>query len=312
VKVGQIVRTLITGASGFVGAHLKRELGAHDYEVYTTDIGGNPDFILDLLDVMKVYEHLEKYKYDAVVHLAGFSSVKLSWEYPRKALELNVFPTLNLLDSISRTGFNTRVLLIGSSDQYGIVPQDRFLLTETDPCQPRSPYAISKCTQEQMAPALAASKKLDIIYTRSFNHIGPGQQKGFVVSDLTSAIVDIQNGSEPVLYVGNMQAYRDFSDVRDVVRAYRLLLEKGQCGEIYNVGSGAVHSIQSILQSLIELSGMNIEVRQDPAKFRPVEIYKIGCCRQKIMEHTGWAPEIDLKQSLKDTLAWWQQKLYPK
>jgi len=302
------VKSLITGASGFVGMHLKRELENNGYEVYTTDISGNPDFTLDLLDAAKVYEHLQQHKYDVVVHLAGFSSVRLSWDNPKRTLELNVFPTLNLLEGISRTGFSTRTLLIGSSDQYGIVPSERFMLMETDPCQPRSPYAISKCTQEQMANALAASKKLDIVFTRSFNHIGPGQRKGFVVADLASAISDIQKGSEPVLYVGNTQAYRDFSDVRDVVRAYRLLMEKGRSGEIYNVGSGTVHSIQSILKALIDSSGLDIEIRQDPAKLRPVDIYKIGCCNQKIQEHTGWKPEIDIQQSLKDTLLWWQHQ----
>lgn len=302
------MKVLTLGACGFVGKYLKQELEKNEHTVHTIDIQGNPDFMLDLLDADKVYAHLAAHRYDAVVHLAGFSSVQRSWEMPRRTLELNVFTTLNLLEGIEKTGLPTRALLIGSSDQYGVVPQDKCMVRETDECHPKSPYAISKQTQEAMALALAAGRKLDVVMTRSFNHIGPGQRKGFAVSDFASAIAEIREGDEHAIYVGNTDVYRDFSDVRDVARAYRLLLEKGRSGEIYNVGSGSVHSIQTILETLIHLSGKKIEVRLDPAKFRPVDLVKIGCINEKLRVQTGWTPEIPMHKSIVDTLAWWNEQ----
>ena len=302
------MRTLITGANGFVGQHLKRELEANGYTVHTTDISGDVDFILNLLDGEQVHAHLKKQRYDSIVHLAGFSSVRLSWENFQKTLELNVFPTINILESVSQTHIGTRVLLIGSSDQYGLAAQAGHPLTEEDPCLPQNPYAISKCTQEQMALVLSVSKKLDIVLTRSFNHIGPGQRKGFVVSDIASSIAETENNSAPKLIVGNTQSHRDFTDVRDVVRAYRLLLEKGRPGEIYNVGSGKVHAIHEVIQMLIKLSGVSIEVISDAKNFRPSDITKIECSCEKLRRDTGWLPEIPMHESLKDTLKWWREQ----
>lgn len=300
------MRTLITGAGGFVGKHLKDELLANGYEVITMDIRGDADFVLDLMDAKLVQEHFSQNQYDSIVHLAGFSSVGRSWQMPKRTLELNAFPTLHMMDAIAESGPTTRLLIIGSAEQYGAIKTDKIYIDEAEPMHPKNPYAISKCTQESIALAIATSKKLDVVFTRSFNHIGTGQEKGFVISDFASAVATIMNGGEPIMYVGNTQACRDFTDVRDVVRAYRLLLEKGKSGEQYNVGSGQIYSIQELLNMLIALSGKTIEVRQDPAKMRPVEIMKLGCCYDKLKRATGWMPQITMDQSLADVLRWWQ------
>lgn len=299
------MRILVTGASGFVAPFLRDELTRHGNDVSLTDIRGEVDFPMDLVDEAAVDAHFHAYRYDAVVHLAGFSSVARSWQMPKRVMELNVFPLLHLMKAISATAPGTRLLVIGSADQYGRVPADTVYLRETQPCQPRSPYAISKYAQEGLALALGLGQKLDVVLTRSFNHIGPGQEKGFVTSDFASAIAQAVHGGPPVVSVGATDVYRDFTDVRDVARAYRLLLQHGRAGEVYNVGSGRLYAIGDILQTLIDLSGVNIQVRKDPAKVRPVDVERVGCCPEKIRTDTGWTSEIPMEQSLQDVLQWW-------
>lgn len=299
------MHVLITGASGFVGSYLFKELVSHMHEARTTDIRGPVDFHLDLLDADAVHRHFAKNRYDAVVHLAGFSSVAQSWEKPKLALELNTFPLLHILDGVSISSPDTRILVVGSSDQYGVIPKDKVLLDEADPCFPKSPYAISKCAQERLALAIAASKKLGIVLTRSFNHIGPGQETGFVVSDFASAIARMVHGAPPVICVGNTQAYRDFTDVRDVARAYRLLIERGKSGEVYNIGSGRLYSIQHILDTLIALSGLSVSIQADEKKMRPVDVLKVGCCNEKLQRDTGWSVRFPIEDSLQAILDDW-------
>lgn len=300
-----MTKALITGAGGFVGACLRDELSQNGWQVTTTDILGNVDIRLDLLDAEAVLAHMLQHRYDAIFHLAGFSSVRGSWEAPKRAFSLNVFPTIHLLDALHQVGGESRMLVVGSSEQYGRLPEGLELVDEQVPRNPQNPYAISKNAQEQMALALSAKYNLDVLYTRSFNHIGPGQAKGFVVSDFASSIAAIMNGAAPVVRVGNTKAYRDFTDVRDVARAYRLLVEKGARGEIYNVGSGAAVSVQEVLDTLIRLSGQEIQVEQDPEKYRPLDQPRIMCDKRKIAKHIGWNPAIPLEESLRNTLSWW-------
>jgi len=299
------MKVLVTGAGGFVGPYLSAELRGHAHEARTTDIRGPVDFLLDLLDADAVHRHFTENRYDAVVHLAGFASVAKSWEKPKLTLELNTFPLLYMLDALSVSSPHTRVLVVGSADQYGTVPPGKILLDESDPCFPQTPYAISKHTQERLALCIAASRKLNVVLTRSFNHIGPGQEPGFVVPDFASAIARIMGGAEPVIHVGNTQAYRDFTDVRDIVCAYRLLIEHGKSGEVYNVGSGLLHSIQYILDTLIALSGLSITVEPDAKKMRPIDTFKVGCCNAKIHGDTGWEARIPIEDSLKAILDHW-------
>lgn len=300
------MKALVTGANGFVGPYLVAELREHGYEVDTTDVSGEVTCRLDLTNSHAVETHLRTHAYDSIFHLAGFSSVARSWQTPDRAIALNVLPTIYLLQAMSLHSPVTRLLVVGSSDQYGVLPGETEYIAETMPCRPKSPYAISKCTQEQMALSLAQSKNLSVVLTRSFNHIGPGQAEGFVVSDFSAGIARIMKKEKPpVLSVGNTGAFRDFTDVRDVVRAYRLLMEKGRAGEVYNVGSGQMLSIQHILDTLVSLSGMDIAVAQDPARMRPIEILKLACDNTKLKTDTGWAPVYEIEDTLKDTLTYW-------
>jgi len=299
------MKVLITGAGGFVGSYLFEELIKHKHEVRTTDIRGSVDFRLDLLNADVVHQHFFSNRYDIIAHLAGFSSVARSWEDPKLALELNTLPLLYILDAVSLSSPNTRILVSGSADQYGVLQNGKIMADESDPCIPKSPYAISKYAQERLALSIAARKKLDIVLTRSFNHIGPGQKTGFVVTDFASAIARIIHGADPVIYVGNTQAYRDFTDVRDVARAYRLLIEHGRTGAVYNVGSGRLHSIQYILDTLIAKSGVSVSIQIDEKKVRPIDILKLGCCNEKIHLDTGWSVHIPIEDSLEAILNYW-------
>lgn len=301
-------KALITGAGGFVGACLQEELSQNGWQVTTTDIQGDVDIHLDLLDAEAVLAHMLQHGYDAIFHLAGFSSVRDSWDVPQRAFALNVFPTIHLLDALHQAGGQSRLLVVGSSEQYGRLPAGVEEVDEQVSRNPQNPYAISKNAQEQMALSLSAKYHLDVLCTRSFNHIGPGQAKGFVVSDFASSIAAIMNGAAPVVRVGNTKAYRDFTDVRDVARAYRLLVEKGTPGEIYNVGSGTAVSVQEVLDTLIRLSGREIQVEQDPNKYRPLDQPRIICDGRKIEQCSGWKPTIPLEESLRNTLSWWNSQ----
>lgn len=299
------MKVLITGAGGFVGPFLRAEIDAAGYTAVTTDVRGQVDVPLDLLDAEAVTAHFAAHRYDAVVHLAGISSVSLSWKMPKRTLSLNVFPALHIAQAVAETAPATRLLAVGSADQYGVTVGEDVLLDEDDPCRPRSPYAVSKYAQEGMLLALCASLGLDVIATRSFNHIGPGQEKGFVISDFASALADIMRGAPPAIKVGNLDASRDFTDVRDVARAYRLLLEGGRRGEVYNVGSGIAYRIGDILQAMIQLSGRVVEIQQDPERLRPVELLRLRCDNTKLQTDTGWSPTIPLEESLRNVLDWW-------
>lgn len=299
---------LVTGANGFVGRYLCKELADGGHNVVTTDVCGVVDVTADLLNEEAVHELMVSIRPDAIIHLAGQASVTLSWEKPKWTETLNVHTTLNLLNAISGAIHPVRLLVIGSSDQYGLIQGESFMVTEQTPCRPINPYAISKYTQEQLALTLACAKKLDVLCTRSFNHIGPGQSKGFVVSDFSSCIVAIERGADPVMCVGNLEVYRDFTDVRDVVHAYRLLLENGHTREIYNIGSGIPVAISQLLSMLIEMSTMTILVKQDPTKMRAIDMLRVGCNHDKLTADTGWVPQIPLRESLYDTLDWWRKQ----
>ena len=302
------MRVLITGAGGFVGPYLFDELMRHGHEALSSDIRGSVDYNLDLLDAGAVLRHFSECRYDAIVHLAGYSSVARSWKKPKAALEMNIFPLLHILDAISISSPDTRVLVIGSADQYGIVSNGNVYLDESEPCIPNSPYAISKYAQERLAISIAAEKKLDVVLTRSFNHIGPGQETGFVVADFASAIAGIIHGADPIIRTGNTKAYRDFTDVRDVARAYRLLVERGKSREVYNVGSGRLYSIQFILDTLVAKSGISICMQADAKRTRPVDVLKLGCCNNKINNDTGWNADIPIEDSLQTVLDYWIRK----
>lgn len=297
---------LITGANGFVGQYLCEELSAHDHTVVRTDVLGDVDWKADLLSEAETVSLLENASPDAVIHLAGQASVTLSWKKPKWTETLNVHTTLNLIQAIVQTGRPVRLLVIGSSDQYGKALQGDRMLDESMPCEPQNPYAVSKLAQEQLALNLAHHHRLDVLCTRSFNHIGPGQKLGFVVSDFCHGIAAIERGADSVLKVGNLDVYRDFTDVRDVVRAYRLLLEKGKSGEVYNVGSGCLVKIAELLETLVGMSSARVQVSVDTGRLRSHDLKHASCNYQKLKNDTGWVPEIPIHDSLQATLDWWR------
>lgn len=313
------MRVLIVGASGFVGGHLIDHLLAHGDDVFAC--GAEPllgistiplerQFSgLDILDPELIDQMLAEVMPGWIIHLAAQSSVARSWQNPALTMRINVEGTINLLDAVRHLEFAPRILLVGSSEEYGKVAERENPIAETRHPAPMNPYAVSKYAQEQIGTLYAGAYGMDIVMTRSFNHFGPGQGRGFVVPDFCSQIVNIERGlAEPVIRVGNLDVYRDFTDVRDVVNAYRVLLEKGRSGEIYNVGSGRDYSIKKMLVDLIQLSTKMIAYEISAEKIRPVENMRIQADICKIGATTGWRPCIGIDGTLLDTIEYWRGK----
>lgn len=306
------MRALITGVDGFVGYYLSKHLIEQGDEVIGTTI--LPDYSNDaievqqmnLLDVNNVRDVLSTLQPEVIYHLAGQSAVGLSWDKPALTIDINVKGTLHLLDTVRQYIPNTKILLIGSSDQYGPIQKEECPINELKPLNPVSPYGVSKMAQEQMAQLYVKAYGMNIIMVRAFNHMGPKQGKNFVVADFASKIAEIEKGASPIIEVGNLEAYRDFTDVRDIVRGYRLLMEKGHIGEIYNIGSGNPIKVRRILDILIGLSNLPIEVRIDKNKLRPIDVPLVQCDNTKIKNHTGWKIVNEIDQTLEDTLNYWR------
>ena len=306
------MKALITGINGFVGKYLSKYLIEKGYEVYGTVLEDDIHmddvkiYKMNLLDKEEVAETIRKIKPDQVYHLAGQSAVGLSWKNPTLTIDINVNGTINLLDSIREENLDVKVLIIGSSDQYGPIKPENCPINEEHELNPSSPYTISKVTQENVAKLYVKAYGMKIIMVRAFNHIGPMQCKNFVVSDFASRIVDIEFGKQSIMKVGNLEAYRDFTDVRDIVRGYNMLMERARIGEIYNIGSGKAIKIQDLLDILISLSKKYIEVEIDKDKLRPSDVPIVECDNSKIKSHIGWQPELDIRETLKDTLDYWR------
>ena len=308
------MKALITGIDGFVGNHLSNYLLKEGYEVYGTTIiddfkKENIDiYHMNVLDKEEVKNVINKIKPDQIYHLAGQSAVGVSWKNPVLTVNINVNGTLNLLDVIRDLNLKTATLIIGSSDQYGIIKPEECPIHEEHIQNPQSPYGISKKTQEELALLYSKAYNMNIITVRPFNHIGTGQTLNFVVPDFASKIVDIEKGAEPILKVGNLESYRDFTDVKDIVRGYVMLLNKGSKGEVYNIGSGKEVKVYDILKKLIDISEVPIKIEIDPDKFRPIDVPLIVCDNTKIFNDTGWKPEIILDDTLNEILQYWRNK----
>ncbi len=299
----------VTGADGFVGKYVLDALrGTHVVTATRLrDDGLSSDatdhvITLDITDVDATRAVIQTTNPAWIIHLAGFSSVAESFKQPELTHRINVDGTKSVLEAARSLPTKPRVLVIGSSDEYGIVDSDP--ITEETSLAPKSPYAKSKVAAEQ----LSLSEYADMaICTRSFPHTGPGQSPQFVTADFAQQIARIESGQqEPVILVGNTTVKRDLSDVRDVVRAYLLLLEKGKIGEVYNVCSSRAEKISEVLRQLLNLSAIPITVEQDPAKIRPVDLPVLVGDNRKLKQATGWQPEIPLAQTLKDVLDYWR------
>jgi len=309
---------LVIGAAGFVGKHLLQQLSEETaLEVHATklpfetiDLSPFPcvrvwDLDITLADTTRVL--LEAVHPDVIIHLAAQSSVGLSFTKPELTMNINIMGSLHVMEAVRAVCPNCIVLMVGSSEQYGPVPQELQPVSETTRLDPVSPYAISKMAVELMASLYVKSYDLKFIMVRAFNHIGPGQLPLFVVSDFAKQIALIEKyKAEPVICVGNLSALRDFTDVRDVVRGYRTLTRFGYPGEVYNIGSGKSIRIQSILDTLLSYTKVSISVEVDPTKFRPVDVPEIRADISKIQNDTKWCPKIPIETSLLDSLNYWR------
>lgn len=301
-------KALITGSQGFVGHYLRQELEHNGYTVTGLDIQTGEDVLeIDLLDKAAVESAIERLQPDMVFHLAGQANVAKSWIIPQKTVELNVVATINLMEAVHQKRPNCRMVLIGSSDQYGNLGEAGRLVSEEIPTNPQTPYAVSKKAQEEMAGVYVRAYGMNISMTRSFNHVGAGQGKGFLLPDFAAGIVAVERGEQACLRVGNLSARRDFTHVRDVVRAYRLIAEKGHAGEVYNVGSGITYSAQEVLDMMRNMATCPIPVEQDPAKMRPSDTPVICCDHTKLTKHTGWQPEICMNTMVQEVLDAWRK-----
>lgn len=315
------MKALITGIDGFVGGHLAQQLIAQgDADLYGTTFGPAehyPALTAAGIDVRQVDltsdeatdRLIAEIRPDHLYHLAAQSFVPLSYENPWATLQNNIHAQLNVLHSIARLGLPTRVLVVGSAEEYGQVSPGNVPINEQQPLRPTSPYSVSKVAQDMLGLQYFLSSHVATIRVRPFNHTGPGQSPQFVAPAFASQIAAIEKHLKPpVLDVGNLEARRDLSDVRDVVRAYTLLLNRGDAGEVYNIGRGVAHSIQEILDMLLNLSDARIEVRTDPARLRPVESPIIVCDTSLIHAATGWKAEIPIEQTLSDVLNDWRAR----
>lgn len=303
------MRALITGSQGFVGRYLRRELEESGYEVVGLDIQpGEGAVQADLLNPEQLAAAVRQAEPDAVFHLAGQADVARSWKIPQKTMEINVLAAVNLMEVVRAFNPSVRMVLVGSSDQYGNLGEAGRMVSESLATHPQTPYAVSKKAQEEMARVYVRAYGMNICMTRSFNHGGAGQRLGFLIPDFASGIVKVERGEAKSLKVGNLTSRRDFTHVKDVARAYRLIGEKGKPGEVYNVGSGVTWSAQEILDKLCAMAVCPIPVEQDPARMRPSDTPVICCDHTKLTTDTGWQPQIPLEDILSDTLREWRER----
>jgi GDP-4-dehydro-6-deoxy-D-mannose reductase len=317
------VIVLVTGITGFVGSHFAEYALRHGAAVSGSRLpgtdAGNIEHIrndvrlvdVDLRDASAVRGLLDTTEPDWIIHLAAHSFVGGSWDAPAETLTNNVLSQLNILEAIRQSGARARVLIAGSADQYGDVDERDLPIHESVPFRPLSPYAVSKVAQDVMGYQYWRSHGLPIIRTRAFNHEGPRRGEAFVTSSFALQIAEIEAGlREPVVRVGNLKAQRDYTDVRDIVRGYWLLLKDGQPGEVYNLCSGRAWSIKTILEFLLsESSERTIEVREEAARLRAADVPVLIGDPGKIYRAVGWRAEIPFEQTLRDVLDYWRQQV---
>lgn len=316
-------KVLITGVTGFAGSHLAEILFTKgDYELFGTSLSASAiDAISSIKDKIRLFEldllnqeAVEKIFFDNtfeyVFHLAALTSPAESFSNPARILTNNILSQISLLEALRKTKSKARIIIVSSAEVYGKIELEDLPIDENTEFRPLNPYAVSKLTQDFLGLQYCLSSGLDIVRVRPFNHIGPRQGEQFVVSSFSKQIAEIEKGKkEPILKVGNLEAKRDFTDVRDIVRAYVLVAEKAKRGDVYNVGSGRSFKIKEVLDKLLSFSTSKISVEVDEALFRPVDAPNVVCDATKLKKLTGWEVSIPLDTSLKDTLDYWRQIL---
>lgn len=296
-------RALLIGGTGFVGCHMKRLLSA-EYEVVST---GSE---CDIRDKQKITSLVENSRPDVVVNFAFITTVKETFANPEKNLEIGFNGMLNLLMALQNINFKGKLLNISSSEVYGHPDMSYLPMTEATPLKPMSPYSVVKIAVEALCYQWSQSESMDIVTARPFTHVGPGQSDRFALSSFSRQIAEMQlNRRKPVMRVGNLDSTRDFTDVRDVVRAYDLLLKFGKSGEVYNICTGQETRMEALLNKMIASSGLKINVEKDETLLRSAEQQRICGNNEKLRNETGWLPEILLEQTLVDMVDEWKNRL---
>ena len=318
------MKVLITGITGLAGSHLAEYLlGQGDWEIHGTirwrssrkNIASFEKELhlheCELKDPHAVARLLREVRPQRIFHLASQSSVATSWNSPGDTLANNITAQLNVFEAIRLLGLmDTRIHIAGSSEEYGLVYEHELPVKETNPLRPLSTYAVSKVAQDTLAYQYYRSYGLHVVRTRAFNHTGPRREDVFVASSFARQIVEIEMGrKEPVISVGNIEAKRDFTDIRDVVRAYVIALERCEPGSVYNIGSGTAYSVKQVLDLLLSMSKLIIQVREDPERMRPSDVPVMICDNSRFVEKTGWHAHIPFEQTLFDLLEYWRERL---
>lgn len=320
-----VKKFLITGFSGFVSRHFIEYLENQNIRAIVKGIDVHHPHLkqedfkfveldfdkIDLLDKGKVENIIFEFQPDYILHLASFSSVAFSWKEPNISFQNNTNIFLNLLEAVRKLNLRVRILSIGSSEEYGNVLPENLPLTEESPLNPVSPYAVARVSQELLSKIYAQGYGLDIVMTRSFNHIGPYQKDVFALPSFVRQIVEmnLRGGKDKRLNVGDVTIIRDFIDVRDVVAAYYLLFTRGQKGEVYNVCSGKGWSLQEIIEKLGAALSIKVEIKPDASLFRPEDNRVIIGANDKLKKTVQWLPRYTLDQTLQDMIAFWQEQI---
>lgn len=294
------MRVMLTGATGFVGRYVRQLIPCESLE----DDGER----VDMRDARAVASAVARIEPEAVIHLAAQSFVPASFDDPKTTFDINFYGTFHLLSALKSIGFAGRMVYVGSGDVYGLVPEDALPVRESTPLRPRNPYAVSKVAAEALCYQWSQTQQFEVVMARPFNHIGPGQSERFAVSDFARQVVQIRRGlRQPVLHVGDIGVTRDFTDVRDVVRAYESMLHRGVQGTAYNVCSGTERELRAIIRRLCELAGVRISMVQVEDRMRPAEQRRICGSADLLYRDTDWKPEIPLDKSLADLLDYWEK-----
>lgn len=304
-------KALIFGAGGFVGSYLAKELQNNDYCVYGSDVNavnidGVESFCADLLDFDSVYDAITKIYPDVIINLAAISSVGVSWEFPQTTITVNVIGALNIVEAARKCSAIPKIMFVGSSEEYD---ESNKPIDETVSLNANNPYGISKIAQEGFARVYQERYGMKIYCVRPFNHTGVGQKDTFVLPSFCKQVAEIEKSGKPgVIKVGNLAAERDFSDVRDIVRAYRMIIESDDCSRVYNVGSGKAYKLQEMLDYTLTLCNQKITVEIDQKLFRPIDTSVICCDNGLIKNELGWEPEYNIFDTLKEMFEYYKNQ----